>query len=144
MEYIEINIVFSLYIIALSAVTSGLTISILKNRMPEGECSDSKTTASAVTVGRTHPDPSRTRKLRPPAPMVLRPTRRGRAGHRRDHIRERPLPGRQCDDAAAPAGAYTHHTNHHHTSQSRIKIRQTNLSRTNGQHMRSPLNISDG
>ncbi len=47
MEYIEINIVFSLYIIALSAVTSGLTISILKNRMPEGECSDSKLTENS-------------------------------------------------------------------------------------------------
>ena len=43
-------------------------------------------------------------------------------------------------------GAYTHHTNHHHTSvrQSRIKTRQTNLSRTGGRHMRIPLNISDG
>ena len=45
----------------------------------------SPTTASAVTAGRTRPDPSRTRKLRPPAPMVLRPPGRGRAGHHRAH-----------------------------------------------------------
>ena len=43
------------------------------------------TDPSAATAGRTRPDPSRTRKLRPPAPMVLRPPGRGRAGHHRAH-----------------------------------------------------------
>ena len=40
---------------------------------------------SVVIAGRQRPDPSRTRKLRPPAPMVLRPPGRGRAGHHRAH-----------------------------------------------------------
>src|SRR4051794_22392101 len=37
-----------------------------------------------VTAEGKRPDPSRTRKLSPPAPMVLRPTGRGRVGHRRN------------------------------------------------------------
>src|SRR5712691_2071189 len=36
----------------------------------------------------SHPFPFRTRKLSPPAPMVLRWQRRGRVGHRRDKYQE--------------------------------------------------------
>src|ERR1700712_2869028 len=38
------------------------------------------------------PVPSRTRKLSPPAPMVLRPTGRGRVGHRRNTQPPPPTP----------------------------------------------------
>ena len=65
----------------------------------------SPTTASAVTAGRTRPDPSRTRKLRTPAPMVLRPPGRGRAGHRRDTHEKAPV-GAARYDAVAPTGAF--------------------------------------
>src|SRR5690606_16442889 len=38
----------------------------------------------AVTAAGKHPDPYRTRKLSPPAPMVLHPNGCGRVGHRRN------------------------------------------------------------
>src|SRR4029079_19305622 len=38
---------------------------------------------TADTTARKHPDPSRTRKLSQPAPMVLHPTGCGRVGRRR-------------------------------------------------------------
>ncbi len=41
------------------------------------------TDVSVVTAGEPRPAPSRTRKLRPPAPMVLHPPGCGRVGHRR-------------------------------------------------------------
>src|SRR4051794_10936449 len=59
-----------------------------------------------VTAEGKRPDPSRTRKLSPPAPMVLRPTGRGRVGHRRN---TRPPP--------PPHGveqSKTHSTTHSH------------------------------
>src|ERR1700750_1456746 len=40
-------------------------------------------TVTAATAAGKHPDPSRTRKLSQPAPMVLHPTGCGRVGRRR-------------------------------------------------------------
>src|ERR1700712_4258057 len=45
-----------------------------------------------ATAEGKRPDPSRTRKLSPPAPMVLRPTGRGRVGHRRNTQPPPPTP----------------------------------------------------
>ena len=48
---------------------------------------------AAIAEGK-RPDPSRTRKLSPPAPMVLHPPGCGRVGHRRTHPQKRgPHPG---------------------------------------------------
>ena len=58
-----------------------------------------------VTAEGKRPDPSRTRKLSPPAPMVLRPTGRGRVGHRRN---TRPPPhtsSPETQGARTPPGA---------------------------------------
>src|SRR4051794_13028243 len=48
---------------------------------------------TAAIAARKHPDPSRTRKLSQPAPMVLHPTGCGRVGRRRTILRKRGHPG---------------------------------------------------
>src|SRR3954447_22385454 len=55
-----------------------------------------------VTAEGKRPDPSRTRKLSPPAPMVLRPTGRGRVGHRRNTQPPPPPSGGETDRRTAP------------------------------------------
>src|SRR3984957_10440642 len=47
--------------------------------------------AAAIARGK-HPVPSRTRKLSPSAPMVLRGRPRGRVGHRRTFFPKKPVP----------------------------------------------------
>jgi hypothetical protein len=47
--------------------------------------------AAAMAAGR-RPEPSRTRKLSPPAPRVLQGQPRGRAGHRRTTSNQEPAP----------------------------------------------------
>src|ERR1700685_2843955 len=47
--------------------------------------------AAAIARGK-HPVPSRTRKLSPSAPMVLRGRPRGRVGHRRTYLPEKADP----------------------------------------------------
>ncbi len=56
---------------------------------------------AAIAEGK-RPDPFRTRKLSPPAPMVLHSTGCGRVGHRRTHIPENPQP--------PPVGGFLHPT----------------------------------
>src|SRR5205085_5941676 len=50
--------------------------------LPQTRHNSTRVTA-AIAEGK-RPDPSRTRKLSPPAPMVLHPPGCGRVGHRRD------------------------------------------------------------
>ena len=80
---------------------------------------------AAIAAGK-HPDPSRTRKLSQPAPMVLHPTGCGRVGRRRTYLRKRghhcggpfsafPHPvrvglGRRFRAAFRPQGAFRHHS----------------------------------
>ncbi len=61
----------------------------------------------------TRPDPSRTRKLSPPAPMVLHPPGCGRVGHHRAHTTPGPLGTRPTQAGRTPRGpdTYTPHPN---------------------------------
>src|SRR3981081_2026927 len=61
-------------------------------------------TMPAATAAGKRPDPFRTRKLSPPAPMVLHPTGRGRVGHRR-HLTI-PISRRGGSLRRAPPSAY--------------------------------------
>ena len=63
------------------------------------------TRVAAATARGKRPDPSRTRKLRPAAPMVLHPGGCGRVGHRRTHHQERG----PANDGRAPTRLNTPH-----------------------------------
>ena len=67
--------------------TYGVTHHTYKPTPPTTNGGVHKVTA-AIATGK-HPEPSRTRKLSLPAPMVLRPTGRGRVGRRRTYITRR-------------------------------------------------------
>lgn len=71
---------------------------------------------SVVIAGEQRPAPFRTRKLRPPAPMVLHPPGCGRVGHRRAHTKGRAPNTNQPPQAGQRVGGSPHTNNHPHAT----------------------------
>ena len=75
-----------------------------------GKTSEHRSTLVSVVIAvGKRPVPFRTRKLSPPAPMVLRSGERGRVGHRRHPHEKEGLPAREHHpEQGSPSGASTH------------------------------------